>query len=139
MENELKLPYFWQRSQSLKKPSTIVILSTKMQYSPDTISYLLPQCLLSTVYPLKQLKHNKIMVKESSNKPFWVRRILCNEALNLEVIAKEKEYYISKKNHRKNGKRKQDERSLCLGITTSLWKVRLCSWKVMFLDLPWAM
>lgn len=46
----------------------MLILSTDMQYSPDTISYLLPQCLLSTVHPLKQLKRNKIMVKESSNK-----------------------------------------------------------------------
>lgn len=65
MQKKLKLPCFWQLFKKVKKKKAMLILGTDMQCSPGTIPYLLPQCLLASVsYPLKQLKCNKIIVKE---------------------------------------------------------------------------
>lgn len=122
----IKMPHFRQLFKKPVKPYAILVPGTGMQCCPDVISYLLPQCLLFTAYPLKQLKYNKIMVKESLSSSKQSNQCKKNprewNTFPLGFIMREKFYACIKNCRRKWGQRKRNN-ILFLGIIAYLQKV----------------
>lgn len=132
----IKMPNFWQLFKKPVKSCVILVPGTEMQCCPDVISYLLPQCLLLTAYPLKQLKCNKIMVKESLSSSKQSNQCKKNprewNTFPLGFIIREKFYTCIKNHRRKWGQRKQEEHSFsgnnCIFTESYSWQ------RIIFLD-----
>lgn len=122
----IKMLNSWQLFKKPVKPCVILVPGTERQCCPGVIPYLLPQCLLLTAYPLKQLKCNKIMVKESLSSSKQCNQCKQNprecNTCPLGFIMREKIYTCIKSHRRKWGQKKQ-EGLFFLGIIAYLQKI----------------